>query len=183
MQTIIATFDEIARRAPGSERDAIQSLLTTIKDLDAGARATIRMGTISDADVALVGEAYDRATKAVDAAFHDLGSRQLALIATMPETVMPLYPMVSPVTLTGAIRSAENTVTHLIRNHGEGFEAWQGDRMLGRVEAHGIGTSNGMLVIDGAGEWNLDDIEAMGDEDGMAFLLKDGTLVELRKLD
>lgn len=185
MNVISAALDEIARRAKEADRGLVDMLHGQLKALDAGAKAAISLGTLSDADLVETGEARRRALDALDATQNAMMRRQLDLIAAVPAeraSKGTLSPMSAPALLVSAIRYAGDEIDHLVRNHGEGFEAFDGDTSLGRVNAHSVGIDKDDLVIEGVGRWPLSRIEAVSHEDGMAFVLDDGTHIEVRRM-
>lgn len=184
MNVISSAFDEIARRAKDADRAAADLLHGQIETLDNAAKVAMSLGTLSDADVVETGEARRRAFDALDATWNAMMRRQLALIAAVPENSVfrdTLTPMTAPALLISSIRYADDEITDLVRNHGEGFEAYSDGVLLGQVDAHSISSDGDDLVIAGISRWPLADIEAMSHEDGMAFVLASGTLIEVRK--
>lgn len=181
MQTIIATFDEIARRALGAERLEIAELLRNHDVLTAAVGVMTRLG-LTDGDAATGSDlARTRSVAAIDAAQGRLAARQQALIDRTARPDLNLHIMPTPTTLVGALKSADDTIIHLCRNHGEGFEAILDGKRLGDVQAYDISTDRTTLVIGELWTCPIDDIEAVGDEDGLFVILRDGTLLEVRK--
>jgi len=181
MQTIIATFDEITRRAAGAERVEIDDLYKFYASMKAATETAATVGVLLGDELTSVEQAMKRTVDAIDAAWNTLARRQQALIDAVGRPELNLRIMPSVVTLLGGIRSADDTVIHLCRNHGEGFEGVLNGKRLGSVSAYDIETDRTTLSVRDIWSCAIDEIEAVGDEDGMFLLLRDGTLFEVRK--
>lgn len=186
MNVIAAAMSQIALRAKDATRHQVDTLHVRLKALDSAAKAAIALDAISDADVVEVGLANTRALDALDATSNVIMHRQLALMAKVPanrRSRQDLVPMSAPALLLACIHQGSNHVDHVIRNEGEGFEAVVNGERVGGVDAHSISVEGEELVIDGIGRWPLARIEAIADEEGLAFLLDDGTLIEIQQID
>lgn len=183
MDIISRSFDEIAARAPSAHRELVDVLIAQHRAIDEAAKTAISLGTLSDAELVSSADARRRSQDAIDAAFSTILKRQYGAIARLPENVRERWsfsPMSAPALLRSTLEHGEAEVTSTIRNQGVDIVCMRGDERLGSVEAHGITVSRDDLKIDGVGSWPLADIEAVGVEDGMAFILADGTLVTMR---
>lgn len=181
MQTIIATYDQIARRAAGAERLGIHELLRNHDAMTAAVGVMTGLGLLDGDAAEQAKSAQGRSANALDAAQTRLVKRQQALIDRIARADLDLHVMPTPATLVGALKSADDTIIHLCRNHGEGFEAILDGKRLGDVQAYDISTDRTTLTVGELWSCPIDDIEAVGDEDGMFVILRDGTLLEVRK--
>lgn len=185
MNVISAALDEIAARAKDASREVVDMLHLQLKALDGGAKAAISLGTLGDTDLVETGEARRRALDALDATLSAIMRHQLALIGRVPEdrpSRATLVPMSAPALLLAAISHASDQIDHVIRNEGEGFELFRDGVREARVDAHSIRVEKDELVIGEAGRWKLCDIQATSDEDGFAFVLDDGTHIEILRM-
>ena len=182
MQTIIDTFDEIARRAPGAHRDVVDALTAQVGVLDAALKTTIALGTIKDADLAAAADAHARAVAATDAAFGDTLKRQYGLISRLDEDRRERWnmtPMSAPALLLLFMSSGSAEITSIVRDHGTSVTAKVNGVALGDVHAHSIRVRDDHLVVGGLERWPLARIEAASTQDGLAILLDDGTMIEM----
>jgi hypothetical protein len=108
----------------------------------------------------------------------------LRLIQTLPADARSrsvLAPVASESELLFAIGDGAKTVDFRIREQGEAFEALLDGGLIGTVDAHAISTDRDELVVEGIGRWPLDDLVATSCEDGFAFLLASGQLIEIQQ--
>lgn len=182
MDIISRSFDEIAARAPGAHRNLVDVLTAQHRAIDEAAKTAISLGTLSDAELVSATDARRRSQDAIDAAFSAVLKRQYGAIARLPEDVRERWgfsPMSAPALLRSMLEHGEKEVTSTIRDQGVDIVCTSGGEKLCSVEAHGITVGRDDLKIDGVGSWPLADIEAVGVEEGMAFILADGTLVTM----
>lgn len=181
MQTIIAAFDEIARRAIGAERLEIDRLQGHHGVMSRATEVAAALDAVDAETLAAMKLAGKNASSALLDAHDKLIGRQRALVEKTARPDLKLKVMGTPTTVVEAIASADRTINNLYRDHGEGFEAILDGKRLGDVRAYDISTNRTTLAIGELWSCQLDDIEAIGYDDGLAVLMRDGTLFEVRK--
>lgn len=184
MDTIIATFDAIARRAPDADRNQAAALQATILIMEEAAKAAMVFGTMTDAMIVETGEASRLAYNAVDKRIDDIMVRQSNLIRNVAEDRPSrdiLAPMCSPQMLAMCIDNGKREVTFIARERGEFIDVYSNGVVIGQADAYSLSVEQDELVIKDVSRWPLANIEAAGgDEDIIfAFLLDNGTLIEI----
>lgn len=186
MDTIIATFNEITRLAPDASRDRCDMLIKQIGMLDGAGNVAISLGTLSDQTLVAVGEAHQRAVAATDLRLSQIIRAQYDLIASVPDerrSRASLSPMSAPALLMTFISSGAEEITFIGREKGEFVHALRDGVQIGAVEPYSVRTDEEHLIVDGVGKWKLEDIQAASCQEGLAFLISDGTLFEMMEAE
>jgi len=185
MDTIVTTFDAIARLAATADREALESLDAKCTTMVAAARAAIDLGTITDAGLVATGTAEATALETITRRRDALVVAQAALIEALPadrRTRATLRTLPRPRDVASLLDVIDSQVTHLNRNAGTPFHVLCDGVVMGGLDPYNLTMRNGMLTIGEHGSWPMARISAISIEDeDFGILLDDGTLLEIQE--
>jgi len=184
MEQVVDMFERIAARAPESSIPAMGVLQHQLATVEAYVKLTNSMTVVPLPGLRAIKEARDATNAAMRARIEKAVAQARRLIEALPKdrrSRAVLSPISSESELLFAISDGAKTVDHRIREDGEAFELLLDGGLVDAVDAHSISIEKDELVVDGIGRWSLADVVATSSEDGFAFLLASGQLVEIQQ--
>ena len=183
MEQIVDTIERIAKRIPNASVSSIgmiqhqlavvaeyMKLSNSLSVVPLPALRAVKT-TRTAADMALrarVDEIVANARRLIDALPKDRRSRSV------------LWPIASESDLILSVGFGATAIDQHFFKHGTKSEVLLDGGLVDHVGSHAVSIIGDELVIDGIGRWPLDDIVATSTEDGFAFLLANGQLVEIQ---
>lgn len=189
MDTLIETFNTITRQAAGANRTKLDNFSQIIDKLRDVALCSFRIGAMTDAHFERIGGADAEATQAMKEGREAFEREQLALIAELSddqEMKAWLRPMLTGRDALYKVEVCMGDVTFLVREHGSFVDLFIDGMKKAELDAYDITLDKDDLVIENVGRWSLEEIGSAGkieddEEDKYGFLLKDGTLIEIKQ--
>lgn len=185
MDTVVATFEAIARLATSADREALESLDAKCTTMVAAARAAIDLGTITDAGLVATGTAENAALETITRRRDALVMAQAALIEALPSdrrSRATLRTLARPRDVASLLDVIDSQVTHLNRNVGTPFHVLCDGVVMGGLDPYNLTMRGGLLTIGEHGSWPMARISAISiEEDDFGILLDDGTLLEIQE--
>lgn len=183
MEQVVDTIECIAKRIPDASVSSIgriQHQLATVADY---MKLSNSLSVVPLPALRAVKTARTKAEMALRARVDEIVANARRLIDALPKDRRSrsiLSPIASESDLVLSICTATGAIDQCLCSNDTKCEVLLDGGLVDHVGPRTVSIVGDELVIDGIGRWPLDDIVATSTEDGFAFLLDNGQLVEIQ---